>query len=209
MTTNGPKISLSAQQVKRWFGGRIKTLAERARHTDRDDMEQLLKIACITHQWIRSPTRCQHTGTMVPVNPAHVNRFLKSRAIDIERKERTREQRFPVVNPLPESFVIEAVPEGDADRVLRVLAVGLTPQELEIVRAKAFQPSHVRCVAVKRYRQAVLDRKNGQLRMNIKEPVVDNQCVAEAFNTSPATVGRVIVKAQSVLMSEGWTSKNT
>lgn len=192
------KISLS--EAHEWFA---ETVYWHAYHFNKDFAEDAahdLFLALVRQEWKHEPMICRATGKLRPINPSHVNHLLKQRAIDLNRRRQTKILRAQEIHdriPAP-GDVMHA--HDELDRLLSVLAQGLTPLEFEIVRLRAFPDLAVQRAASRDRKAAEADRAAGALRMFTSgETRVFDRHVAEVVGVSLATVSRATTHARQVL----------
>lgn len=168
-----------------------------------EDVFNEIVVHLLEHEWDFEPTLCQHTQKRVNWNPAHVNRVIESRAIDIYRHEARRRISKPI-----EAFATIAAHNSNpinvrlVERVLTDLT-SLSESEKDIVRQLVFPDQSVIKRAQKDQRKAQRESQSGtMIRMNIHgAPVVKTEYVADFLNTSKATISRVAVKLREALLT--------
>lgn len=168
-------MNLTFEQVSAWFIERIWALAIRTKSgtLQADDVAQDLILAVVQHDWERRPTVCRHHKIVLPVDPSHVNIFLKHRAIDIYRNHKRKPRIEKLLLPR------ESCSRSDmlvVNEFAAWLKERMVTTEYQMVM-QMIRPSES------------LHRFGTSL-----GGVPSDRCIANLFNVSPATVSRVRTK---------------
>ncbi len=168
---------------------------------DPEDMISELIMLAHAEDWKVKPTKCRRSGHIAAVDPAHINRFLASRAADIRRREIRRRKKAVVqatFDHLPAKALRTAHSE---DEMILVLSKNLTHQQLHIVLLKMVPDATVLRLAERDHK-----RKYHQTTGLAREIVVYDRHIAERLHISEATVSRATTSARNALVSSGFAT---
>lgn len=132
---------------------------------------------------------CRWMKEVLPVDPAHVNRFLFSRMLDIRSKHLRRTKiRKPLRDEyqIPGDFSID-----ESDEILDMIRPVLSEDEMEILELRLYVPRRLWSIVIREKNAARAASKTGQLKMNIHTaPRVMDSHVAEYLGVGAATMSR-------------------
>jgi len=192
-------LKISFHDAERWFGEVIWYWANRLKtriHSPEDLYHDIL-IRVVENDWVRQPTFSHALKKVVPVDPSHVITFVRSRMIDVVRRE-NKAPRGAVPISLPDRSV------GDIDVVnmIKDFCPGIGPVDLAILIEIATPSEATISIAFAEQSEARNDsRSTGALRMNVNgAPRVTQAHVARALNLSTSRVALAVRRANGLLV---------
>lgn len=195
-------MKLSIRTIEKHFAPRLWFIANH--HAvgiwDAADIYQELLIRIHQHDFPSQPTKDRVSGKVLPFNPAHVNRFMSSRAMDIRRLEirRRRKVTGPIVKPEAFADRRDRLDESIYDLFAELL--NRLPDNERIIIQLIVRPSDdVLQIATKEQKKALREKAKGKLKMNVVgPPKIANKHVGQFLGFSPAHVSRVLTHAKQV-----------
>lgn len=201
MEKSQQRLLIPLPLISEMFGGRISVLSARyeTSYHQREDLSQLMMVFCLSRSWNVAIRRDHVTGKLVTFDPAHVNRALESRAIDLWRSARRNGRETPGVSGVA---LTRTQPYGD-DRPIYLASLrdSLTPTEYQIVLCRVDPPIGVIQQAMIDLQAARRRQASGRLAMNTQTHKVADKHIANFLGVSPATVSRAIKKARDSILA--------
>lgn len=190
-------MKLTFEQMEKWFAAKIRYYAKKFSRAglEPEDFVHDLLILSVQAEFEEKPTFCRYVKEVLPVDPSHVNRFLLSRSLDLfDRHCRRHRALKNYQTKLVEVTITLEVDE--VDHLLKILKEKLSEKEFSIISLKAFPTPEVCALAEKDRFDALKEREEGVLRMNVSRTRVFDKHVAQALHVSPVTVSRAVQKAR-------------
>lgn len=188
-------MKISFHDAERWFGDSIWFWANRLKnrfHAPEDLYHELL-IKVVEAEWTHCPTYSINLKKIVPVDPAHVLTFIRSRMIDLVRRER----RAPK-GEVPTSAVDRSQPDFDPMGLIRDLFPALAEADAVILLEIAAPCERTIEIATLEQLEARRDAANGALRMNVTgAPRITQAHVARSLGVSTSRVALAVRRANA------------
>lgn len=187
----GPKMKLGFDFVERNFSEIIWYYARRfsCGIKSPEDLYHDLLISVVECDWNEEPTTCRASGDVLPINPAKVNTFIRSRAMDSRRTESRR-----VVSA---EVHVHIVGRNLSERDIRTLIDELIPECMPLHRRVIKELADPSAVTV---RLSIADQEaarakaaSGQFALNIHgEPKVTSKHVAQTLGVPQRKVSDAV-----------------
>jgi len=187
-------MKIDFHDAERWFGEAIWYWAGKLRnrlHSPEDLYHEIL-IKVVEHDWDQAYTYSINLKKVIPVDPSHVLRFIKSRMIDAVRRE-NRSKR----GEMPVQVEDRSQPDVEPEIMLRDMFPGLGETDLLILIEIATPSARTLKIAFEEQVDAQREvRETGNLRMNVNgAPKITQAHVAKSLNLSTSRVALAVRRA--------------
>jgi hypothetical protein len=191
-------VKITFTQAEQWFSENIWYWANRLKNRtwDAEDLYMEVLIKIVEQDWEPQATYSIAIKKVIAVDPAHVLTFIRSRMIDLVR----REKRSPKAE-LPEVIRDRSQPDVDFRAVILDLMPEVEPADLRILIEIATPSGDTLAIAIREQEQAQQDAKEtGALRMNVNgAPKITQAHVAQSLGVTPSRVALAVRRAGRLL----------
>ncbi len=190
-------MKIDFHQAERWFGEAIWFWANRYKNrlNTAEDLYHEILIRVVEHDWEERNTYSVNLERTIPVDPAHVLTFVRSRTIDMIRRER----RAPT-GDVPTFAVDRSQGDVDPPRMLRDMFPELNDADVTILVEIATPSARTIALATVEQDEAKRDARNGALRMNVNgAPRITQAHVARSLGVSTSRVALAVRRATALL----------
>jgi len=190
-------MKITFHDAERWFGEAIWYWANRLknRYHSPEDLYHEVLIKVVEHEWTKEYVYSINLKKAIPVDPSHVLVFIRSRMIDLVR----RQNRAPK-GEIPDFLADKSVADVEPARMLKDMFPDLGETDLMILVEIATPSVRTIEIAFRDQDAAKRDAMGGALRMNVNgAPKITQAHVAESLAMSTSRVALAVRRASALL----------